>query len=504
MTGARPNIYVVVMDCCRADAFARLVRESQAARDLQDSLQEFADFTETVATSPWTIPSHASILTGLFPWHHGAFGKRGDDRLSLLPSVPTLNDFLKERGYHSTLISANGMLGPEAGFGIDTAFDVAVVAGWWEKYFRIPMKVPSLAPNGTTDGEPLFRRIVGALRPLLGSHDDALLRFPELMWGASTLLTKTMSPGRDVGLPVSSWIEEAFQLHVDRTSAEEPGFFLINLADTHEPYFPDRYILPTKEFSAYRLAVARQDYISWFTGKWLPTPEELRILACLYEGSVNRAIHRLVRLIAIAKAAGRWDDSIFVVTSDHGQELGEEGLLFHMYRGDEATLRVPLLVRFPKGAHAGVRCRERASLVDIRPTIESQVDPNARATTDGCNLLRLLDESRHCIPMAYAEGVFIPRTRERLSSRLKTIVDREAIIAYVGDWRISHFPADGTFQAHDVKTDPLGARDRWVDVADANRDVAALLREAALLVAKAPGESETSGVDERLRSWGYE
>ncbi len=136
--------------------------------------------------------------------------------------------------------------------------------------------------------------------------------------------------------------------------------------DAHDPYQPpapfDRlYSAP----GAAKLVEGLSDALA--APNW---PPEVRQAALdKYDESITYLDHQLGRLFAELKRQGKWDNTLVVIVSDHGEEFGERGLYFHgnsLYRG---SLEVPLLLRFPAAVPAGRTVAVPVSLKDLAATV---------------------------------------------------------------------------------------------------------------------------------------
>lgn len=96
---------------------------------------------------------------------------------------------------------------------------------------------------------------------------------------------------------------------------------------------------------------------------------ELRIMSDLYDGEIAFADYCTGTIVDQLKSFGILDDTLVIVTSDHGENLGEHGLIDHLLSMHETTLRVPLVLRYPKHFQAGASFNNLVSLVDIFPTV---------------------------------------------------------------------------------------------------------------------------------------
>lgn len=92
-------------------------------------------------------------------------------------------------------------------------------------------------------------------------------------------------------------------------------------------------------------------------------------ISVLYDAAVRQADENLGSVVEALKRRGLWDNTLFAVIADHGEEFGEHGGWLHDQSVYEELMHVPMIVRFPKGRYAGRRVTEVVSLVDLMPTI---------------------------------------------------------------------------------------------------------------------------------------
>ena len=310
---AGPSFVVVVLDTVRADRTSL----ERADRDTTPHLAALADrgirFSRAYSTSCWTLPAHASILTGLMPSRHGAHY----EHLHLDDAVPVITEQLRVAGYDTAAFSANPLVTPGTGLGRGfVRFDEPwrrttvreVMIGWrvWHRF---------AAPSRDKAGAAVARGLAG--------------------WHAA----------RD---------------------PDRPFFVLVNLLEAHAPYQEVPHGVRSRfveghpsdlEAEGERLHLAQV-----FGGD--PDVDPTRA-DDLMDGAVAAADAYLGRLRRILG-----DDPVWIVVSDHGELLGEhEGLWGHNAGLYEALIRVPMVIAVP-GMAAG-RIDAPVSLVDIAPTVRS-------------------------------------------------------------------------------------------------------------------------------------
>jgi arylsulfatase A-like enzyme len=117
-------------------------------------------------------------------------------------------------------------------------------------------------------------------------------------------------------------------------------------------------------------------------------PKDLHHIRALYDGEILYTDRQVQRLVQEMKRIGVFDNSLLVVTSDHGEEFLDHGQWEHQKTLYEEQLRVPLLIKFPEGAKVPPRrVREQVSLVDVAPTVLEALGAARPGTFEGRSLL---------------------------------------------------------------------------------------------------------------------
>jgi choline-sulfatase len=169
--------------------------------------------------------------------------------------------------------------------------------------------------------------------------------------------------GDEVIARAVAWLNEA---------ARDPFFLWVHLYDPHDPYDP-------------------------------PADLKARFAAAPYDGEIASVDRLTGRLADTLRASGQLDGTIFVVTADHGEALGDHGEETHGLFLYDATLRVPLLVRLPGRQHAGARVATRVRLADIAPTVLDALGLTVPPAMQGQSLLGLAGVAKADDRPVYAE-----------------------------------------------------------------------------------------------------
>jgi len=344
-----PDVVLVVMDCARADVFRREVAEGQRTPFLRELRRESLDFPGAISPGSWTIPSHASLFTGLYPWDHGAHYRAG----TTLPTDPeTLASALGRIGYATASFSANGYIQPAAG--LTRGFEECVWGGDQEFFLRFLSRSTPTNPDLGGREAAAFGRLPDRSNPApLWNGAIALLsRYTGLWDGLNRVGVRVLGhPATDLAL-VAPWIEPRMQAWLAGLPPERPAFAFINLLEAHEPYLVDAgQAVSLRRWLSFARDV-QGEYV-WVQGRWAPTEREVARSRERYTRTFQALDERVRRIVEGLRRAGRWENTLFILTSDHGQAFLEHETLYHRFRVDEEITRVPLWVRGPGVARPG-------------------------------------------------------------------------------------------------------------------------------------------------------
>jgi arylsulfatase A-like enzyme len=313
----RPNILVLVLDSLRASSMSLYGYPKRTTPSIDRFAAASVVYDCAISPAAWTIPSHASLLTGLSVFQHGLRTMEGNRRLS--PRLVTLPRALAGVGYETLAVSQNPLFTPAHGLGegFGSFADFDVLAG---------------ASRRGRAARRLVRSRVGVARKT-GQYAERLL-----------------APATALAF-VLDWIS-------GRKTGDHPFFVLANLL---APHFP--WIVPPTHLLRGRLRdlryLTRVDFVS-LKREWefnaraaTPTAAHLRTWRRLYEASITHVDATVGRFVSRAAEWPGWRNTIVVLLSDHGELLGDRDgrvghsspLLLH-----DDLVRVPLIVRHPDRA----------------------------------------------------------------------------------------------------------------------------------------------------------
>lgn len=446
-------VVVYLIDTLRADRLGLYGYTGDTSPVLDALARESVVFEQAHGAAPWTLPSVASLLTSTYACEHGVVRYRQQ----LSPALPTLAERLGAAGYATGAYYGNVHAGAVAR--LNRGYDVA--------------EERKSAENDRS----------GDVRGFLETHGD----------GPFFLYLHTMEPHEPFAVPARYLAEFG---HVSVEDREDYRAIWHRYNELKSADWAARLPLGTTDNTAIQLEVFR--YLR----------DHRDQVSRLYDASVRNADDNLGRVIAELKAAGAWDKVLFVVVADHGEELGEHGGWFHDQSVYQELIHVPLLVRFPGGAHGGRRVREPVSLVDVAPTVL-----DAAGLGERCAECR----GRSLLPLATGTGAPVPAGDLVPALRINEIMYFKPFRALRGDvnvvvrrdrWKGIWNADPGTLELYDLAADPGETR----DLAGSNPALAGELRESASRWLAACREAtvppdETKELDERtrerLRAIGY-
>lgn len=444
-----PSIILVLVDTLRADYLGTYGFDGAISPNLDVLARESVVFDRAYSQAPWTKPAIASLFTGLEATVHHVLthrGRYGDNEGSkqeadvetdiLPPGAVTIAEALSEAGYETAAFVANPWIRKAHGFAQGFAtFDERFVA------------------NDT--------------------------------------------PADKIVAEARSWLAQR--------DSKRPFFLYLHFMDVHDPYdapeddvaavrsspsLGDDRALERRELPPGMLAGMRARRLPWVSGDGVGHLREWR---ARYAAGVHAFDRRFGPFVEELKNAGVLDETVLVVTADHGEELFEHGDWAHGKNLHNHQLHVPLMVRLPGGAKPGRR-DDLVALIDLMPTLLSLAGATEPAGLQGIDLAPALrGEALPERSAVFATGVkWHPEQHALQSPTRKLIADVDA----------------GTAELFDSQHDP----EEQHDIAAANAveafQLGERLQQHLAKSAQHPGIGRASAtIDpqarERLRSLGY-
>ena len=314
---SRPNVVFVLLDTVRADHVSALGYDRETTPNFDSFAEEATLYTDAIAQAPWSIPSHASLFTGKYPTDHGA-----TITSPVLAGEQTLAELCSEAGYETHAISPNDYVRPATGF-----------ARGFDSY---EMPNQRQEPAMVSD---LLARPVNWFTNTGWARAPAEAAFNRRQNTAKTT-TDPPAPGDD-GLLAA--VDDRLQ------QVDNPFFLFVNLFDAHLPRSPDPE--HAARFVDDDLTDAKiVEHERTHTLGAQPMDERgLRRFRQLYDADLRTMDDRFGALLDSLRAHGQLEDTLVVAVSDHGEHLGEYGLVGHQFSVFDGAISVPLAVSYPDG-----------------------------------------------------------------------------------------------------------------------------------------------------------
>lgn len=494
----RPDVVIVVMDCVRASDFPPTSPDGEEAILGEGFPRDWVEFPRAISTASWTLPSHASLFTGLYPWVHGVHHR---STLKLGPNFPRLASILNSNGYRTISMASNAFLTPISGL-----LDGFETVGWCKWTDAMVRAWPKLEPafagefsEGLKHDEE--RKDSSLTNQLRGLAYNGALKFPFTVDGLNRILSHLSEGPRDYA--TSPWIERALRNWIVSQREDESIFAFINLMDAHDPYLSDPRVDRSISDWLPKLRVSQLS-ADYYLNRWSPEHKEGGVLHRLYVNGVRSVSRRLVNIMSILRESRRWENTLFVLTSDHGNAFDEDGVLYHGLKVTEPLTRIPMWVRFPKRRFAGQRATGWASLIDILPTVLDEAGIRSATGWQGVPLTNLIDRERQDPVIAVADGIRSTiRDTNLIPEDIRRQYDRVWVAVYDGNRRVLYDARDDEVTAFSTLPEDDSRRNVWASESESLSRLEAVARQTASNMLKSSRAISQEGVEQRLAAWGY-
>ncbi|MBK8250079.1 MAG: sulfatase-like hydrolase/transferase [Gemmatimonadetes bacterium] len=311
--GGAPNVLLIILDTVRAASLSLYGFPWPTTPTLERLAESGTTFDWAIAPAPWTLPTHASIFSGVYPGELTA-----DWTVPMDKHTPVLAEAFRERGYHTAAVVAN----------LDyTAWDSGLQRGF-AHFVDYPVAWRQLLFSSSYAQTATGRRLLGAR-----SMADVRLALSDL--------DLSIDP-KHVGAPRRADAVTHEFLDWQAEHRDRPFFAFLNYFDAHQGYFAPESFPEVGD----------------------PSRKAIR-----YTTAINWIDQNLDTLFTELQSRGALDNTIVIVTSDHGELFDEHGLRGHANSLYRNLLRVPLLVRYPAAVPAARRITRQVSLRDLAATI---------------------------------------------------------------------------------------------------------------------------------------
>ena len=333
------NIALFVLDTLRADHLGCYGYFRDTSPTIDKIAREGVLFEDFYASGIATGPGFTSIITGLYPVSHKFYITPFNvpNSYQLDDNIPTLAEILWDNGYTTA------------------AFDNLMNFRSHPKHF---VRGYEYYVNVTRSSRWIHHHVIGD----------------------------------EVNRRLIPWI---------KNHAYEEFFLFVHYWDPHMPYnqpegFRNVFKRPLGSLEGLKIVESKAGYRyvpGWCRTDMLPEERKDRCLE-LYDGEIRYVDHCLAQVIQALKTEGVLDDTLIIITSDHGEQLGQHIIWGHAGL-HECVVKVPLIMRLPKELPRGVKVKGYAQHADIMPTILEIAGIKTPTQLDGKSLLRLLEGNQN-------------------------------------------------------------------------------------------------------------
>jgi arylsulfatase A-like enzyme len=300
------NLVWIVIDSLRADHLGCYGYPRRTSPHLDHLARACVRFDQAISPHIPTQPAHTTLFSGRDVFEHQIVAQGGSVELDR--RICLLPELLRERGYFTAAVDNIGR--------------------WFEPVFDVYDPYPRWSHDGTLpwrNGEEVTARGLALLN------------------------------------------------HVSDRS--RPFFLFLHYWDPHTPYLPpapfDRMFYegdPRDPRHTSMEPVWRSPWFANYFSEWMEGVRDVEFVKAQYDAEIAYTDTCLAHVFNRLSELDRWDDTLLILQSDHGEELDEHGCWFDHHGLYETNVRVPLLVRFPDGRGAGAVNPEMISILDLAPT----------------------------------------------------------------------------------------------------------------------------------------
>ncbi len=429
---ARPNVLLISIDSLRADRLGVYGNPRNTSPTIDRIAREGVRFSQALSPTSWTLPAHATLLTGLGQRRHRVVNVRH----KLAEEVETLPEAFLAAGYETFGIFSGPFLHPVYGLGQG-----------FERYASCMSKVEA----SPTSPQAWQQSHIDRTNPL---------------------------------------VEKSFIEWLDSRS-DRPFFAFVHMWDVHYDY-----LAPEPYYSMFDTGYAGKLDGRNIARKGFPvdaTADDVDHLLSLYDAEIRYTDATLGKMLAALEAKGLLDNTVVVITADHGEEFLDHGAKGHQHTLFDELIRVPLVFWARGRLPRGVVIDEPVGLSDIAPTIAELAGIAGAPSVDGTSL----------VPFLRGDG---PESRPVFSVLYEPLLPRIKLAAVrVGTQKLIYRESDKAWLSYDLAVDP-GEQAPTEATLDALRSALTeyVAQSSAYLAEKSAGEEALPrDVSERLRQLGY-
>lgn len=351
------NVMLIVLDTLRADTLYSNLDKFLAFSKLAENGTVFRN---AISTASWTVPSHASMFTGMYLNEHGMHEAFENNVLvdavrNFPDSATPLPEIFRKKGYNTYSVVNNNMLGKGTAF--ERGFDLVESIGPFVLQEKYGEKMKQIVGEENLDLIDSLRLENSKLKSLKALGPVKALKLARMH-------AEWKKEWKAFDYPRKKGAMETLDA-MEKENFAEPFFSFTNLMEAHEPYHN------SMDFSK----LVRYYAVGSHTGEW---PDRVRMDAELEKmrtslfSNVENLDHFFKGLINHLKDRGQYENTSILVVSDHGQCFGEHDYVGHGYLLNDYLVNVPMVLSMP-GSKREVS-EKLVSTSDVYGLLASMID----------------------------------------------------------------------------------------------------------------------------------
>jgi arylsulfatase A-like enzyme len=335
---SQPNIVLITLDTTRADHLSLYGYNRNTTPNLAQLAASASVFVHAMAAGDLTLTSHGAIFTGTYASWNGAHAYLGHvPGQPISESYATLPEILSKHGYSTAAVVANTSY-LQSAFGFNRGFQ------FWDS--RVPIQM-------NRSEKPLFQQyyLRRGARQILG------------LFACTDAFDLTFRRAQEINRVAFDFVNR------NRTSGK-PFFLFLNYMDAHAPYLPPAPFDAAYSGKDCSIPANRMlQLIRSLAARKTDMPEHVRQhYISQYDGGITYMDTQIGELIQQMKRLGLYENTLLIITGDHGEAFGERHLLGHGLSAYQDEVHVPLIVKYPGASHREV-IGDAVGHTDILPTI---------------------------------------------------------------------------------------------------------------------------------------
>ncbi len=389
-----PNIIIISIDALRRDHVSVYNDKYVKTPNIDSVAERGYLFTNASTNNPWTLPTFMTMHTGQYPSVHGI------DFRTTPADLPSLPEILKGYGYRTEAYVGNSVLLGEYGF--SKGYDKYLLYGDIE--WLHPFKNTSVAR---------FIYKLTQIRLTIGIRDRS-----------------------------TDWCTEITRKRIKKLqNSDEPYFLWLHYLDPHTPLTPPPEYIDVDDDEKDKILSKMDEYSNKHD---ILIKENEKILKELYAAEVRYVDDSLGNLLSAFDEYGVWDDSIVIITSDHGEEIFDHQIYGHGHTLYGELTAIPLIICVP-GKNAAL-IDTPVSIIDIPTTILTLLGSDYADQTDGNDLFTVIEEG--------PTDKYVYADRTRYDHDAVSVRDDEYVYMYYGSDPYDENDVTERYELYSYKDDP--------------------------------------------------